>query len=78
MAAMFRTLEQDAKSSGPEWLSSHPNPGNRSEYITKEARSIRIASNDANTRAFDRVREHLKSLPPAPSTEEATRKRRSN
>ena len=30
LANMFRTIEQQGgRSSGPEWLSSHPNPGNR-------------------------------------------------
>jgi predicted Zn-dependent protease len=39
MAAMFRTMQ----SGGPEWLSDHPNPGNRSAYITQEARTLRVA-----------------------------------
>jgi predicted Zn-dependent protease len=34
LAHMFETIEKEAKSSGgsgnPQWLSSHPNPGNRS------------------------------------------------
>ena len=30
MASMFRTIEQQSGGSGPEWLSDHPNPGNRS------------------------------------------------
>ena len=39
MAAMFRTMQNG----GPEWLSDHPNPGNRSAYITQEARTLRVA-----------------------------------
>src|SRR3982750_3302462 len=40
LAHMFETIERETKSSGsPEWLSSHPNPGNRTQYITKEAES---------------------------------------
>src|SRR5687768_3857440 len=29
LARMFQTIEQEGGSSGPEWMSSHPNPGNR-------------------------------------------------
>src|SRR6476620_592537 len=29
MANMFKTIEKQSKSNGPEWLSDHPNPGNR-------------------------------------------------
>lgn len=73
MASMFRTIEKQGGSSGPEWLSDHPNPGNRSEYIEKEAQSLRV-SNPVNDRAdFDRVKTHLRSLPPAPSSQEAAR-----
>ncbi len=47
LAHMFETIEKEAKSSGggetPQWLSSHPNPGNRTQYITKEAASLKIA-----------------------------------
>ena len=42
MANMFQTIEKQSGGSGPEWLSDHPNPGNRSAYITKEAESIRV------------------------------------
>jgi predicted Zn-dependent protease len=41
MANMFKTIEKTAGRSGPEWLSDHPNPGNRSEYIAQEARAVR-------------------------------------
>ena len=42
MANMFRTIEQQGGGGGPEWMSSHPNPGNRSAYITQEARLLRV------------------------------------
>ena len=73
MASMFRTIEKEGGSSGPEWLSSHPNPGNRSDYITKEAESLQVRNPIKNSDAFDRVRSHLKTLPKAPTTEEATK-----
>lgn len=68
MAAMFRTIEKTGGNTGPEWLSSHPNPGNRSEYITKEAQSLRIENPTGPSPRFDRVRDHLKTLPKAPSS----------
>src|SRR5262245_29547556 len=40
LAHMFETIERESKSSGgsgPQWMSSHPDPGNRTQYINKEA-----------------------------------------
>jgi hypothetical protein len=73
MANMFRTIEQQGGSSGPEWLSDHPNPGNRSAYITKEAQALRVTNPVHDTAGFERVRAHLRGLPKAPTTEEVTR-----
>ena len=42
MANMFRTIEKQGGSGGPQWLSDHPNPGDRYAYITKEAQSLRV------------------------------------
>ena len=74
MANMFKTIEKTAGSSGPEWLSDHPNPGNRSEYIAQEARSLRVENVSNDSAKFDRVKSHLKSLPQAP-TERRSRPR---
>ena len=38
MANMFKTIQAEGGRSGPEWLSSHPDPGNRYNAIVKEAR----------------------------------------
>ena len=40
LARMFETIQREAQTSGgggPQWLSSHPDPGNRTQYITQEA-----------------------------------------
>jgi predicted Zn-dependent protease len=66
MARMFKTLEQQ-QASGPEWLSDHPNPGNRYAYISREAQTLRVANPIRDTRAFDDVQARLKRLPPAPA-----------
>lgn len=73
MASMFQTIEKQGGSGGPQWLSDHPNPGNRVEYITEEAKMLRVENPVRDTRGFEQVRAHLRSLPPAPSTEEATK-----
>jgi predicted Zn-dependent protease len=76
MANMFRTIEKNNGSGGPEWLSSHPNPGNRYEAISQEASTLRVVDARRNARAFERVRTRLRELPPAPTTEQATRNKR--
>jgi hypothetical protein len=47
LGRMFETIEKETKSSGgsgPQWMSSHPNPGNRTLYINKEAEALTVAS----------------------------------
>ena len=75
MANMFRTIEKQGGNGGPQWLSDHPNPGNRVEYITREAETLRVQSPVRDTRGFEQVQAHLRGLPKAPTTEEATRNR---
>jgi Zn-dependent protease with chaperone function len=79
MANMFRTIEQQGGGGGPEWLSDHPNPGNRQAAINKEAQALRVSNPVRDTAAFERVKSRLRSLPKAPTMEEATRSgRRTN
>ncbi len=76
LANMFRTIErQGGGRSGPEWLSSHPNPGNRYERINQEAALLRVNSNRAtqDTRAFQNVQARLRGMPRARSMEEIAR-----
>ena len=67
LANMFRTIErQGGGSSGPEWLSSHPNPGNRYEAITREAQMLRVSGNQGqDSREFQRIQARLRGMPPA-------------
>src|SRR5437899_3048130 len=76
MANMFKTIERQGGSGGPQWLSDHPNPGNRYDYITKEAQALRVENPIRDTRGSDQVHAHLAQLPPAPTTEQATRNAR--
>jgi beta-barrel assembly-enhancing protease len=73
MANIFKTIEQESGPGGPQWLSDHPNPGNRYEYISHEAQLLRVNEPVRDTRAFEQIQTHLRRLPPAPSTEEATK-----
>jgi len=54
-------------------MSDHPNPGNRIEYITAEARSLQVRNTTRDTREFQRVQSHLAQLSPARSTAEMSR-----
>jgi beta-barrel assembly-enhancing protease len=75
MANMFKTIEKQGGSGGPQWLSDHPNPGNRYEYIAREAQLLQIDNPIRDTRTFEQVKAHLRQLPPAPTTEQATKSR---
>src|SRR5262245_58509094 len=69
MANMFKTLEGEGGSRGPEWLSSHPNPGNRYNAIIKESSSLRVQGN-ANTGQFASIQSRLNGMSPAYTAEQ--------
>jgi predicted Zn-dependent protease len=72
LARMFETIERETNSNGgnsPQWLSSHPNPGNRTQYITREASTLKIAG-AADDREFAPIKTAFASLPPATSMAE--------
>jgi hypothetical protein len=73
LANMFTTIAKQGGSGAPQWLSDHPDPGNREQYITREAQLLHVDNPVRDTRAFDQVRAHLKQLSPAPTTEQATK-----
>ncbi len=74
MADMFRTIEQQSRGSGgPEWLSSHPNPGDRYEAIQREAAMLRIEGSEPSQTEFNEIRSGLKSMPPAYTAEQIAR-----
>ncbi len=74
MASLFKTIEKEG-SQGPQWLSDHPNPGNRADYILKEAEALPPAT-FRDTGAFERIRARLKAMPKAPTSEEAAKSRK--
>jgi hypothetical protein len=67
MANMFRTIEQEGGRGGPEWLSDHPNPGNRYEAINREAGLLQVQGSAGSQAEFNDVRGRLQAMGPAPS-----------
>jgi hypothetical protein len=69
MASMFQTIQAEGGRSGPEWLSSHPDPGNRSNAITQEASMLRVQGN-ADTGQFASIQSRLRGMSPAYTAEQ--------
>ncbi len=69
LAHMFETIQKEAKGGSPQWLSSHPDPGNRTEYITKEAEALTIAP-APDMSQFPVIKARFAALPPAKSVAE--------
>jgi predicted Zn-dependent protease len=68
LANVFQTIAQQGGSRGPQWLSSHPDPGNRYQKINQEAARLNVSPNPLKiTRDFERVQARLKGMPPAPT-----------
>jgi peptidase M48-like protein len=74
MATMFQRIERESGGRAPEWLSNHPNPGNRAAYITQEAQSLRVQNPVNDTREFQNVQARLERMSPAPTSEEVARR----
>jgi Zn-dependent protease with chaperone function len=72
LAHMFETIQRQGGNGGPEWLSSHPNPGNRTQYINQEASQLRIASRP-NDAGFQLTKSRLTQLGPARTMAEIER-----
>jgi hypothetical protein len=73
MANMFKTIEKISGNGGPQFMSDHPNPSNRYQYITDEAKMLQIINPVRDTGAFSDVQSRLKRMAPAQTTEQATR-----
>jgi predicted Zn-dependent protease len=74
MANMFRTIQQQGGARGPEWLSDHPDPGNRYTAINREASSLRVNGRADTGPAFESVHARLERMPPAPSAAQFARR----
>lgn len=67
LANMFRTIAGERTGGGaPEWMSSHPDPGNRFENINREAGLLNVSQNPIKiTRDFERIQAKLRGMPRA-------------
>ena len=70
MAEVFKAIEKEGGAGGPQWMSSHPNPGNRYEYILKEATSLPVVPAASTASQFQSVRTKLAAMAPAYSAEQ--------
>ncbi len=77
LARVFEHIEQQGGAGGPQWLSDHPNPGNRTEYITAEAAKLPVA-NVPDTGDLRHVKLAMNRLPPAKSMAEIERAAKNN
>jgi predicted Zn-dependent protease len=77
MADMFRTIERESEGRGPEWLSSHPDPGDRYTAIQREAQMLRV-TRSAPQGDFANIQSTLRSMPPAYTAEQIARARASS
>ena len=57
LADFFKTLETQGGQAPPQWLSDHPNPGNREQAIEKEIRNWPPENYASNSPAFQKVRQ---------------------
>lgn len=57
MADFFQTLEQKYGNGGPQFLSDHPNPGNRQASIQQEIQGWPPKQYTGNTEAFNRAKQ---------------------
>jgi len=80
LANMFKTIQKESGgNSGPEWLSSHPNPANRYENINRERNLLQVSSNPIkNTAQFERVQSRLRQLPRAQTMAEIEKNSKNN
>jgi predicted Zn-dependent protease len=76
MANMFQTIARRSGSGGPEWLSDHPNPGNRYDAINREAAMLRVNRSSRARAGIAPVQARLARMAPAPTTEQVARSRR--
>ena len=76
MANVFKTIQQESGPGAPQWMSDHPDPGNRYNYINQEARALGVPANARRmTAEFQSVQGHLRTLSPALSAEDVARNR---
>ena len=64
MARFFEKLESESHSRAPQFLSSHPSPGNRIQMVEAEIRTLPQRSYTTDTGQFARMKSLIAQLPP--------------
>ena len=73
LATMFEAIEKESRGkTPPQWLSSHPNPGNRVQYIRDEAAKLTIGPRTDGS-GFARAKARFAAMPPAKSMADLAR-----
>src|SRR5688572_30177571 len=75
MARMFQTIEKQGGGGGPEFLSDHPNPGNRVQAINREAEMLRVEGGRGSSGDLQGIHARLNQMPQAPTSEQVARSR---
>ena len=75
MARMFQTIEKQGGGGAPEFLSSHPNPGNRVQAINREAEMLRVEGGRRETGDLQGIHARLNQMPQARSSAEMAKSR---
>jgi hypothetical protein len=63
MASFFLKLEEEGGSRGPEFFSSHPNPGNRMKSVQNEIALLPPFQTRSNNSEFNRIKRVVSGLP---------------
>ncbi len=72
LGRMFETIAKQGNGAPPQWLSSHPNPGNRTQYIADEASKLQIGPRPSQA-GFASTKSRFDTLPPAKSMADVER-----
>jgi len=70
MATFFEKLEADGGARGPEFFSSHPNPGNRVKAVQNEIKFLPPVKAQTSSPEFAQIKTLASELPPPPKKAE--------
>ena len=71
MAEFFAKLEKEGGSGGPQFLSDHPNPGNRVESVSKAINKFPKKNYRKDSPAFEQIRSEVAKMNPLTSQQVA-------
>ena len=67
MARFFEKLEASGGARGPQFLSDHPNPGNRVKYVEEEIRYLPQKNYATDSPEFERIKALVGGIPAPPA-----------